>query len=96
MKLFGGPINWHTGKQKTMTTSTTKAKLLALSYASKEVYYWIYFFKGIGLDIKHDIELLYKNTQIVSLVNKEDIKLNTKLCHIDIYNHWLCQEVQQK
>jgi hypothetical protein len=29
--LFGGPIDWQSAKQKTVTTSSTKAKLLALS-----------------------------------------------------------------
>jgi len=89
-------LDWRAGKQKTVTTSTTEAELLALSHASKEVYYWIRFFKGIGLDIEHDVELLCDNAQTVGLVNKEDIKLNTKLRHVDIYNHWLHQEVQQK
>jgi hypothetical protein len=35
--LFGGPINWKAGKQKTIITSTTKAKLLALSRVAKEI-----------------------------------------------------------
>jgi hypothetical protein len=35
-KLFGGPINWRATKQRIVTTSTTEAKLLALSSAVKE------------------------------------------------------------
>ena len=35
-KLFGGPTDWHSMKQKTVTTSSTKAELLALTYATKE------------------------------------------------------------
>ena len=35
--LFGGPINWKAGKQKTIITSTTKAKLLTLLCAAKEI-----------------------------------------------------------
>jgi Reverse transcriptase (RNA-dependent DNA polymerase) len=34
--LFGGPIDWQSVKQKTVTTSRTEAELLALSYAAKE------------------------------------------------------------
>ena len=35
-KLFGGPIDWHSGKQKTVTTYSTEAELLALSRTAKE------------------------------------------------------------
>ena len=36
-QLFGGPIDWRCIKQKTVTTSTTEAELLALSYTAKEL-----------------------------------------------------------
>ncbi|KAL2010783.1 hypothetical protein VTN00DRAFT_3501 [Thermoascus crustaceus] len=39
-KLFGGPVDWHSGKQKTITTSTTEAKLLAISEAGKQIKWW--------------------------------------------------------
>lgn len=34
--LFGGPIIWKAARQATVTTSTTKAELLALKQVSKE------------------------------------------------------------
>ncbi|KAJ5121122.1 uncharacterized protein N7515_009083 [Penicillium bovifimosum] len=34
-KLYGGPIDWKASKQKTVTTSTTEAELLALAEAGK-------------------------------------------------------------
>ena len=39
IKLFRGLIGWRANKQPTVTTSTTKAKLLALSQAAKEALY---------------------------------------------------------
>jgi hypothetical protein len=36
-KLFNRPIDWRSTKQKTVTTSSTEAELLALSHAAKEV-----------------------------------------------------------
>ena len=36
--LFGGPIEWKSRKQKTITTSTTEAELLAISHAAKQLY----------------------------------------------------------
>ena len=38
--LFSGLINWKSVKQKTITTSSTKTELLALTDAVKEVYCW--------------------------------------------------------
>jgi hypothetical protein len=39
MKLFGGLIGWRANKQDIVTTSTTKAKLLALAQAAKKSIY---------------------------------------------------------
>ncbi|KAG0158330.1 hypothetical protein PDIDSM_5843 [Penicillium digitatum] len=36
-KLYGGPIDWKASKQKTVTTSTTEAELLALAEAGKTI-----------------------------------------------------------
>ena len=35
--LFGGAIDWRASKQKTVTTSSTEAELLALSNAASEM-----------------------------------------------------------
>jgi hypothetical protein len=35
--LFGGPADWHSAKQKTVTTSSTEAELLALTVRSTAV-----------------------------------------------------------
>ena len=36
------------------------------------------------------------NTRMISLLTNESAKLVTKLKHVDIHNHWLRQEVQEK
>jgi hypothetical protein len=38
--LYGGAIDWKAGKQKTVTTSTMEAELLAISGAAKNIYWW--------------------------------------------------------
>ena len=38
-QLFGGPIDWKSTKQRTVTTSSTEAELLALSHAAKDLYW---------------------------------------------------------
>jgi hypothetical protein len=45
-KLFGGPIDWRSTKQKTVTTSSTEAELLALLHTAKEVLWWKRLFEG--------------------------------------------------
>jgi hypothetical protein len=42
------------------------------------------------------MEILCDNQQTVGLVTKETPKLNTKLRHVDVHQHWLRQEVQAK
>jgi len=38
--LYGGPINWQSMKQKSVTKSSTEAELLALSHAATESIWW--------------------------------------------------------
>ena len=38
--LFGGPIDWRSMKQKSVTKSSTEVELLALSYVATESIWW--------------------------------------------------------
>ena len=71
-KLFNGPIDWRSTKQKTVTTSSTEAELLALSHAAKDVIWWKRFFSGIKqLDINEHFAILCDNTQTIRLITIE-------------------------
>jgi hypothetical protein len=94
-QLFGGPIDWHSTKQKTVTTSSTEAELLALTYATKETIWWRRFFQNIRFDPGHDLTTSCDNQQTIRLMTKDAPKLTTKLRHIDIHQHWMRQEVQE-
>lgn len=37
-KIFGGPTDWHSRKQKSDNKSSTVAEILALSHASSQLY----------------------------------------------------------
>jgi hypothetical protein len=97
MRLFGGLISWRASKQDTVTTSTTEAELLALSQAAKESMFMSRLFENlrVSLDDK-TIRIQCDNKQTIRLVKAEIPSLQTKLKHVDIHNHWLRQEVENK
>ena len=93
-QLYGGPIDWKSTKQKTVTTSSTEAELLALSHAAKEVLWWKRFFPAISFDPNHNTAIACDNQQTICLLTKSSSTLNTKLRHIDVHRHWLRQEIK--
>jgi hypothetical protein len=94
--LFGGPINWKATLQRSVTRSTTKAELLSLSTAAIKIIWWQRFFNAIGFNLERDFTVLCDNMQTVRLLRQDTPKLDTKLRHIDVHQHWLRQEVQDK
>lgn len=92
--LYGGAIDWRAAKQKTVTTSSTEAELLSLSVAAREVIWWRRFFAAIRFDTQQEVKINCDNLQTIRVLTKEGLKLDTKLRHIDIHQHWLRQEVQ--
>jgi hypothetical protein len=93
-KIFGGPVDWKAAKQKTVTTSTTEAELLALTEAGKSMRMWMRIFDRVMFNPGHPVSIQCDNKQTVLLLTKEAPHLRTKLRHIDIHQHWLRQEVQ--
>lgn len=95
LKLFGGPIMWKSTKQKTVTTSSTEAELTALSLLAKETLWWERVFKSVHFNPGHQIHLHCDNRQTIRLVCEDSQRLDTKLRHVDVHNHWLRQEVKE-
>ena len=95
-KLFGGPIDWVSVKQKTVTTSTTEAELLALTHAATEALWWNRLFEDIGFRLDHELVINCDNQQIIRLLTKDLPTLVTKLKHVDIRQHWLREQVADK
>ena len=73
-----------------------EAELLSLSFAAKEALWWNNLFKSIQFDTEHALSINCDNLQTIRLLTKETPKLDTKLRHIDIHQHWLRQEVLAK
>ncbi len=83
-------------KQRTVTTSSTEAELLALSRGSKELLYWLRFFRNIQFELENSAAIYCDNQQTIRLLQNSNNKLETKLKHVDIHQMWLRQEVQEK
>ena len=94
--LFGGPIEWKSRKQKTITTSTTEAELLAISHAAKQLYWIKRLFSFIQFETDQLDVIECDNQQTVDLLTREKSTFQTKLRHVDIHQLWIRQEVQAK
>jgi Reverse transcriptase (RNA-dependent DNA polymerase) len=93
MKLFNGLIGWRANKQDTVTTSTTEAELLALAQAAKEGQFINRLIRELTVELDDPrTQIQCDNIQTIRLVNQEIARLQTKLRHVDIHNHWLRQE----
>jgi hypothetical protein len=95
MKLFNGPIAWQSTKQKTVTTSTTEAELLALSNTARETIAIMRLFSQMRLSLQESTSIECDNQQTVGLITKPRPELTTKLRHVDIHHYWLRQTQQQ-
>src|SRR5436305_5650472 len=94
--LYGGLIHYKAVKGTTVTTSSTKAELLALSTTTKDFIWWIRLFQNIQFDLEEEPTIYCDNLQTIQLLTKETPKLQTTLKHVDIHQCWLRQEVQAK
>lgn len=87
-------MGWRANKQDTVTTSTTEAQLLALSRAAKKGLYMSRLIRELDVQLDdHRVRIDCDNTQTIQLDKDALNKLQTKLRHVDIHNHWLRQEV---
>jgi hypothetical protein len=93
-KLYGGPIDWASRKQSTVTTSTTEAELLALLHAGKQAIWWNHLFGKLHFDTGHKLSIKNDNRQTIRLLTAQTPVLTTKLRHVDISQHWLRERVQ--
>ncbi len=93
-KLYDDFIDWRAIKQVTMITSSIEVKLLILSQIAKEAIWWRRFFQSIQYDSMKKLHIRCDNRQIIRVLKKEMLKLNTKLKHVDIHWHWLRQKIQ--
>ena len=64
---------------------------MALSQTAREAMYLAHLFKAIKYRQLELFTILCDNLQTIRLVTEDDVKLSTRLRHVDIHNHWLRQ-----
>jgi hypothetical protein len=79
-----------------VTTSSIEAELLAISSAAKEVIWWRRFFAAISFNTQQECRINCDNLQTICILTKAASKLDTRLRHVNIHQHWLRQEVQSR
>ena len=94
-KLFDGLIDWKASKQKTVTTSSTEAELMAMSMTANTKMWWDRFFENIDMRMGGPTHIECDNRQTIRAFTTSTAQLTTKLRHVDIHRHWLRQEVQK-
>ena len=70
-----------------MTTSSTEAKLLALTNYAKELIALDRLLTQIQLRLNGPLVLKYDNNQTIRLLTAKYTKLFTKLRHADVHHH---------
>jgi Reverse transcriptase (RNA-dependent DNA polymerase) len=95
LTLFGGPIAWKSGKQTTVTTSSTEAELLGLTTAAKEAIAAIRLFRDVRLQLNEDLTIWCDNKQTIRLVSGDMMRIQTALRHVDIHHCWARQEAKK-
>ena len=73
-----------------------EAELLALSHAATKSIQWQQFFKEVGFNTEEKQVINCDNIQTIRLLTKSNAEFNTKLQHVNIYYHWLRQEVRKE
>jgi hypothetical protein len=86
-KFYDDSIDWRAIKQVTMTTFSMKTKLLILNRIAKKTIWWKRFFEFIEYDSMKKLHIRCDNRQILRVLKKEMLKLDTKLKHVDIHTH---------
>lgn len=93
-KLAGGTISHKSGKQSILTTSTTEAEYVAMTYAAKEATWLRRLLQDLnygGSDLL-PVRLFGDNLPSINLTKSDAHHSRTK--HIDLYYHYIREEVQ--
>jgi KUP system potassium uptake protein len=91
--MGGGAISWSSKRQPTITLSTTKAKYMANTQATKEAIWMTKFMKELGyMKEKKAMVIQCDNQDAISLTKNPMQHARTK--HIDVQHHFVQERVE--
>ena len=79
-----------------MTIFSIETELLILFQTIREAMHIMKLFEAMKLQMRQFLIIQCDNRQIIRLIEEEDLKLNIRLRHVDIHNHWLRQQHQRE
>lgn len=94
MKLFSGLVAQRINKQDIVIMLSIEVELLAIFQTAKKAIYLFCLIKAFMLIFSKVFTIKCDNTQTKQLLVNKSIKLQTKLCHVNIYFHWLKWKIQ--
>ena len=90
--LAGGAISWNSKKQPTVALSTTEAKYMAATHATKEAIWLQRFFKDIGFSQDTSLTIFSDNQSYISLSRNPTFHTRTK--HVEIQHHFVHEKIE--
>jgi Reverse transcriptase (RNA-dependent DNA polymerase). len=92
--LNGGPIDWFSKKQSTVSLSTTEAEYVALAVAAADCLYYRQFLQELGFQ-QGDPTTVYEDNQSVIDIVKEG-KESQRLRHLDVKYRFTHEKIVNK
>ena len=90
--IYGGAISWSAKRQEIIALSTTEAKYVAITHATKEAL-WLRSLILQLFELKLDSITLFSDNQSTIELTK-DHQYHARLKHIDIRFHFICDIVE--
>ena len=92
-KLASGPVSHKSSKQLILTTSTTEAEYVAMTYAAKEALWLRQLFTNLGYTKKDLLPIyLYSDNQpAINFAKSDNYYMHTK--HFELYWHYIHDKV---
>lgn len=87
-------VSWSNKKQRTVSTSTTKAEYIALEYAAREAVWIKKFIHEMKLEVVEGITLYDNNEMSIAVTKNAESQHCTK--HIDIQHHYIRKLVSER
>ena len=91
--LAGSPISWQAKKQTTVAQSTVEAEYAAMAHAAKEMIWFKYLLKDLGMSKYQPAILFCDNQGAIALAKNPTHHAKTK--HVDVQLHFIRDHVEK-